>query len=689
MTNRALLVGINAYPGQPLNGCVDDVNDMAGFLVDSCGFATGDIRLLVDDRATTDNIKERLLWLVAGTTAGDRLLFHYSGHGTIFPFRDATGDVASQHASICPVDFDWTREHALIDDDLRQIFDQVAANTDFIFVSDSCNSGDLTRALRMRPRFLAPPADIRWRLRTAIDKRLPVLPLVHDRCALISGCRADQESADANFDGRYNGALTYYLLRALKGPNGHTMPLSQLVQAAGSLLAANSYNQEPQLRGPDEITAKSFLDGDGSVSNSRPGQSTAVQSPPIQSVAMQSMPVQLIAGGTQAARDAITSAAVRLVELVEDAAGRGRGRGRAALPAFDGGTVAKCVDARLSDAADIEALFDAEGGFFAWYNKTLSGTAAFSHRGRARDNTEIRGHFTSFWDHLADTFGIKPITFVEFCALMSVNIEETTGDLTSAPEEVNGMHHPHPGLAYAFDKISGLKQSYNDSTDGSNKSALELFEDDDFVAAHKMLPGAPRVLNRPGGIDPAWGGNTWPEGFDATPDESVNGFVMQADFFKFRGRGVIQTTWRSDYREVLKFILSADLSSQPDLLAVQQRWEAASGSRSGTKELEYILTISRTDEWDKLFLNPLILAQGVHIDSMQKGNYLKLRHDVDGLSAGRSVNGSLLHMASRINGGDYPARVVPMMKTMMCGVASLLPHSRVITRRRPRMIEYA
>src|SRR5215467_4106943 len=121
MTNRALLVGINAYPGQPLNGCVDDVNDMAGFLVDSCGFATGDIRLLVDDRATTDNIKERLLWLVAGTTAGDRLLFHYSGHGTIFPFRDATGEVASQHASICPVDFDWTRKHALIDDDLRQI----------------------------------------------------------------------------------------------------------------------------------------------------------------------------------------------------------------------------------------------------------------------------------------------------------------------------------------------------------------------------------------------------------------------------------------------------------------------------------------------------------------------------------------------------------------------------------------
>ncbi|HET7402221.1 MAG TPA: caspase family protein, partial [Usitatibacter sp.] len=35
MANRALLVGINAYPGQPLNGCVNDVKDMAGLLVDA------------------------------------------------------------------------------------------------------------------------------------------------------------------------------------------------------------------------------------------------------------------------------------------------------------------------------------------------------------------------------------------------------------------------------------------------------------------------------------------------------------------------------------------------------------------------------------------------------------------------------------------------------------------------------
>jgi hypothetical protein len=215
----------------------------------------------VDDRATTDNIRERLLWLVKGSAAGDRLFFHYSGHGTIFPFRDATGEVTSQHDAICPVDFDWTRAHALIDDDLRKTFDNAAQGAYFIFVSDSCNSGDLTRAFRRyRPRFLMPPADIAWRLRTATDKSLPVEPIIHDRCALVSGCRSDQESADAVFGGRYNGALTYYLLRALNGPNGRNMPLTQLVQTVGSLLAANGYNQEPQLRGPDLIISKKFLD---------------------------------------------------------------------------------------------------------------------------------------------------------------------------------------------------------------------------------------------------------------------------------------------------------------------------------------------------------------------------------------------------------------------------------------------
>jgi metacaspase-1 len=41
--NRALLVGINRYPSAPLNGCINDIEDMAKFLVDKCVFTKSDI----------------------------------------------------------------------------------------------------------------------------------------------------------------------------------------------------------------------------------------------------------------------------------------------------------------------------------------------------------------------------------------------------------------------------------------------------------------------------------------------------------------------------------------------------------------------------------------------------------------------------------------------------------------------
>ena len=74
--NRGLLVGINAYPnGNELNGCVNDVTDMADFLVSHRDFKEEDIRLVTDDRATTQAIKDRLQWLISGAAAGDRLIF--------------------------------------------------------------------------------------------------------------------------------------------------------------------------------------------------------------------------------------------------------------------------------------------------------------------------------------------------------------------------------------------------------------------------------------------------------------------------------------------------------------------------------------------------------------------------------------------------------------------------------------
>ncbi len=84
MANRALLVGINKYKiaGADLSGCVNDVTNMSDILLRHFGFTTKDIAILVDERATKKSILDRLKWLVNKAKSNDRLLFHFSGHGS-------------------------------------------------------------------------------------------------------------------------------------------------------------------------------------------------------------------------------------------------------------------------------------------------------------------------------------------------------------------------------------------------------------------------------------------------------------------------------------------------------------------------------------------------------------------------------------------------------------------------------
>lgn len=277
---RALLVGINQYPGAPLQGCVNDIEDMGNFLVNKMGFDPADIRLVADARATTAAIKDRLGWLMTNARDDDQLVFHYSGHGAQMPLRNNQGEVDRVHDVICPVDFDWSEEHAIADVDFKRMFASLPDAIEFIWISDSCHSGDLTRAIprrNCRPKVLIPPADIAWRMKAAKSDR--IVPLGFQKAlmeakgadtpfqgAFISGCRSDQTSADASFVGpdgkdRPNGALTYYLLSQLGMKDGLTTPVKGLVPQIVAALASAGYDQEPQLHGSPIVTGKPFLGG--------------------------------------------------------------------------------------------------------------------------------------------------------------------------------------------------------------------------------------------------------------------------------------------------------------------------------------------------------------------------------------------------------------------------------------------
>ena len=93
-TRRALLVGINKYPKLAqrfqLDGCVNDVELMAGILQNNFGFPKANITVLTDEEATRDGVLDAMDALTESTHENDIVVIHYSGHGS--RIRDREGD---------------------------------------------------------------------------------------------------------------------------------------------------------------------------------------------------------------------------------------------------------------------------------------------------------------------------------------------------------------------------------------------------------------------------------------------------------------------------------------------------------------------------------------------------------------------------------------------------------------------
>lgn len=248
--NRAVLVGINKYPGAPLSGCVNDVNDVKAFLMNKYGFEKGDFKILTDKQATAANIKEALKWL-AQTPSGKIAYFHYSGHGAQVPagnFFEPDGLLEV----ICPVDFDWTAPHMITDKQFVEIFKAMAPGVRFNWGSDSCHSGDLDRMITGTPKAFPMNSAIKWSLARAKRRNAKVCAreMVGGmiNVGYLSGCKSEQTSADAYIDGRHCGAMTYFMLKVLREKPGLT--LSEVAVEMRRRLALNGYSQEPQSEGP-------------------------------------------------------------------------------------------------------------------------------------------------------------------------------------------------------------------------------------------------------------------------------------------------------------------------------------------------------------------------------------------------------------------------------------------------------
>lgn len=277
MAKRAVLIGINKYqvPGADLNGCVNDVNNLAGALKRYYGFTDKDITTLTDLKATKKAMQAAIKKLVASGKAGDTLLLHYSGHGSNVP--DDNGDEADNRDEIlCPTDLDW--KEPLRDDWLRETFSKLRKGVTLTVIMDCCHSGTITRAITppdapVRERFLPCPLDFMAtesgrKLRGTVRSRLGKAPRGRARKSdvahadiqevLITGCRDTQTSADAQIDGTYNGALTYYLVEAIKEAAGK-LTYRELHKRTSAKLKAEDFDQVPQLEGLSTAFDRQFL----------------------------------------------------------------------------------------------------------------------------------------------------------------------------------------------------------------------------------------------------------------------------------------------------------------------------------------------------------------------------------------------------------------------------------------------
>ncbi len=257
--NSAMLVGINHYllPGNDLQGCINDVNNIRHLLTIGCGFSVLQVKTLVDEQAVKKSIMDSLALMVEQAQPGDHLVFAMSSHGAQVPA--AIGDETEpDHMTeiICPHDFDWVPEHYITDDEMHAICAQLNPDATLDVILDSCHSGTMLRD---------PDPGVARSIPYPFE--LPIMPGTttrmlkdHDfeNVALWAGCREDQTSADAFIGGEHQGALSYVFTKNIFRfgcPRTRVNLISKMKLDLNRL----GYEQEPQLEVSEEMGQKEIF----------------------------------------------------------------------------------------------------------------------------------------------------------------------------------------------------------------------------------------------------------------------------------------------------------------------------------------------------------------------------------------------------------------------------------------------
>lgn len=236
---KALLFGLN-YAHEPtatLNGCVNDVTNMASYLRTELGIPCECVTDDVDRVGTSAQGIVRKLYELAIASHTEALEFvwiHYSGHGSYV--RDTSGDEKDrQDEALVPSDFKTAG--LILDDVLQSLFRHFNPKTRVVCVFDCCHSGTI--------------GDVKYCWETPSKVTIENIACrVKAKVMTISGCTDQQTSADAYNvlgDNKFVGALTSCFLMALKENPATKQNVFALIDLVRQKLIARRFSQYPKL----------------------------------------------------------------------------------------------------------------------------------------------------------------------------------------------------------------------------------------------------------------------------------------------------------------------------------------------------------------------------------------------------------------------------------------------------------
>ena len=234
----ALVIGINKYVHvSPLSYATNDADGVAAVLIEKFSFPKGNIKILLDDQATINNIRKSFMGFSDPNrvTSDDRLIVFFAGHGYTVPGK--RGEVGF----LVPVDGKTGDLDTLIRwDELTRNAELIPAKHIF-FLMDACYGG---LALQRSPTF----GSMRF-LGDMLQR--------YSRQVLTAG-KADETVADGNGVRPGHSIFTAHLLDALEG----SAATEEGVVTANGVMAY-VYDRVARDQYSHQTPHYGFVDGDG------------------------------------------------------------------------------------------------------------------------------------------------------------------------------------------------------------------------------------------------------------------------------------------------------------------------------------------------------------------------------------------------------------------------------------------